>query len=120
MTIPCFSNWQSLSDAVAVSASLGQGSVFSLCRDVVLEAVAFSPIDISASNTVIRCGEAGSRADRCVVNGGTTHFRVVGNPQGVEFRGIFFQGASSTTIHVSAGTSSSVLVEGCVFTVSIA
>ena len=118
----CFSGWKDLADAIYSSKQL-DGKTFILCPGTLfnLNQGTKRPIIIEASNTRIKCGPDGSRENKCIIFGGTEHFKIIGSPSGVALEGltmIFSTGLAS--VHVAGeGLESRVFFIDCEWAVSL-
>jgi hypothetical protein len=111
-SVTCFDSWQILSEAVDVAKSLGQGSVFTLCQDSVLQVDNYNTIDLEVSSTLVQCGENGALENRCTIAGGQVQFHV--SADDVTFRGINLLNSSIAAIHTSGDSSSVAYIDSCV------
>lgn len=77
------------------------------------------PLVITASNTIIKCGEDGSVENNCEFNGGQNQIVVGGNASNVLIMGITFREAQDVAVVSSGNTDSSVTVMQCKFEVRV-
>ena len=108
----CYSDWYNLSNAVNKASTLGEGAVFELCPDTLLEVDKFNPLLLDIDGTVIQCGSNGALENRCSVKGGAIQFLVTGD---VMFRGLTFLSSSVAAIHGGGEDSKVASIDNCVF-----
>jgi len=112
VTLQCYSNWESLSEAIETANIMQEPAIFTLCEDSVLEVPAFSPIQLRIPDITIRCGSSGVSENRCIIVGGTIQLQV---SKSAMLQGITMEKSSLAAVHAIGEESSSLLIEDCTF-----
>ena len=82
----CINTWSQLQESVATATLVNR--THTICPNTTLDLSDSSAIEISASNTTIRCGESGSRLGNCTISNGSEHFIISGSATDVIFAGL--------------------------------
>jgi len=71
----CFSDWSELSNAIRTDPS----SEYVVCSDTTFEVGSGDPIILGASEekpTTLKCGQDGHTKNKCIIKGGSMHFKI--------------------------------------------
>ena len=74
----CFSDWVELSNAIKIDPS----SEFVVCADTTFDVGVGDQIVLGASQekpTTLKCGEDGHTKNKCIIKGGSMHFKITGS-----------------------------------------
>lgn len=114
-SLSCFTEWTLLKTSIEGSS----GGTFVICRDTLFklgannmnEAIKFP----SESNTIVKCGENGTRSDNCTISGSSSHFELSSSTSHASIHGVTMEKSSMTSVLAFGGDGATAKFWDCVW-----